>query len=269
MESILKRDRLLMGGALLLVTALAWAYILAGAGMASNAIEMTRMSSGEAMSMSMEPGSAPMTPPPWSFGYAMLMFVMWWVMMLAMMLPSAAPTILLASALNRKARADRPPFGGAGFFAAGYLFGWGVFSLTAVVVQWGLEASGGLCSMMRTTSPVLAGVLLIAAALWQFTPVKRACLRRCRSPVEFLARRRREGNLGALSMGMEHGAYCLGCCWFLMTLLFVGGVMNLYWIIGLAALVLTEKMLPYGRQIGRIAGVGAGLWGLALIAGTL
>ena len=120
--------------------------------------------------------------------------------------------------------------------------------------------------MMHTTSPTLAGWLLIAAGLWQFTPIKQSCLRHCRSPVKFLIERRREGNVGALAMGMEHGAYCLGCCWFLMALLFVGGIMNLYWIAGLAVYVLGEKLLPAGQRIRRIAGMGLVFWGIGTIA---
>lgn len=263
LESILKRDRWVMTAGFALVVALAWGYLLAGAGMGMSAVEMTRMASGEGI------GSAVMQPAVWTVGYAVLMFFMWWIMMVAMMLPSATRTILLAAALNRKARPDRAPYGAAGFFAAGYLVAWAFFSLAAVAAQWGLAEGGLIRSMLRSTSPFLASGFLVAAGLWQFTPVKRACLRHCRSPVEFLIRRRRKGNAGSLAMGIEHGAYCLGCCWFLMALLFVGGAMNLYWIVGLAAYVVAEKMLPAGQRIGRIAGTGLVFWGLGLMAGLV
>lgn len=267
LESILKRDRQVVAGGLALVIVLAWSYLLAGAGMEFSALEMMRMTLRDNLSMDMD--MAAMRPPDWSFGYAVLMFVMWWIMMMAMMLPSAASTILLAAALNRKARADRAPFAAAGYFAAGYLLTWAAFSLVAVAAQWSLEATGTLAAMMHTSSPTLAGLLLVAAALWQFAPLKHTCLRYCRSPVQFLTQRRRHGRFGGLAMGIEHGVYCLGCCAFLMTLLFVGGVMNLIWIIGLALLVLIEKTLPFGPQFGKVAGAGFGLWGLGLLAGVV
>jgi predicted metal-binding membrane protein len=261
LESALKRDRLVSMGALALMVALAWAYLLNGAGMGMSAFEMAHMSSGEGMNIR----SAAMEPASWTFGYAVLMFFMWWIMMAAMMLPSAAPVILLVTVLNRRARPDRMPYGASGFFAAGYLIMWGCFSLVAAAAQWGLTESGLLSSGTQSTTSGLAGGLLIAAGLWQLTPIKRTCLRHCRSPVRFLTQHRRKDNVGGLVMGMEHGAYRLGCCWFLMALLFVGGAMNLYWIMGLAIYVLVEKMLPAGQQVGRIVGAGLVLWGLAMI----
>jgi predicted metal-binding membrane protein len=267
LESTLKQDRRVVMGGLALVVALAWGYLLAGAGVEMDGHETARISSAEGIHVDSYP--AAMQSAIWTYDYVLLMFLMWWIMMAAMMLPSAAPTILLAAALNRKARADRAPYGGSGFFAAGYLIAWGFFSLVAVVAQWGLAKSGLLSSTMHSTSPVLAGGLLIAAGIWQFTSIKQACLRHCRSPVQYLTRRRRKGNAGSLGMGMEHGAYCLGCCWFLMALLFVGGVMNLYWIMGLAVYVLGEKILPAGHRIGRLAGAGLVAWGVGLIAGLI
>jgi len=260
LESILKRDRWVSMGGLALIAALAWGYLLSGTGMDMSALEMTHMTSDEGM----DRGSTT-----WTLSYALLMFFMWWIMMVAMMLPSATPTILLAMALNRKAHPDRRPYGASGFFAAGYLISWAGFSLVAVAGQWGLAESGLLSSTMQITTPALAGAFLITAGLWQLTPIKRACLRHCRSSVRFLTQRRRKGDAGSLVMGMEHGAYCLGCCWFLMALLFVGGIMNLYWIMGLTIYVLSEKVLPAGQRIGQIAGVGLVLWGLALLGGLI
>jgi predicted metal-binding membrane protein len=258
MEAILRRDRSVVALCLALIVALAWAYLLAGAGMGMSAAEMTRM-----------PKEMAMVRSEWSLGYALLMFVMWSVMMVAMMLPSAAPTVLLAAALNRRSRSADAPYGPTGCFVAGYLLAWAFFSLLAVSAQWGLERSGLLSDMLHVSSPLLAGALMVAAAVWQLTPVKRACLRHCRTPMRFLTERRRAGHLGAAIMGMEHGAYCLGCCVFLMVLLFVGGVMNLYWIVGLALFVLAEKLLPFGQQIALLAAVCLGLWGVALIAAAV
>jgi predicted metal-binding membrane protein len=126
-----------------------------------------------------------------------------------------------------------------------------------------LQSSGLLTPAMQVSANLLAGALLLAAGLWQLTPAKRACLRHCRSPVDFLVRQRRHGQLGAWLVGMSHGGYCVGCCWILMTLLFVGGVMNPYWIAALTLYVVMEKRFLRGEQIGRIAGVAlilAGLW---------
>ena len=257
-ETILKRDRWIVSVALGLVILLAWVYTLAGAGMGMNAFDMTRHSL-----MNMD-GMMPVAE--WDLAYVVLMLAMWWIMMIAMMLPSAAPTILLASALNRKSNTERGPYGATGFFTAGYLIAWLFFSATAVLAQWGLLETGYISTNLRSTSSSLTAGLLIIAGLWQFTPAKNACLRHCRTPVEFLTRRRRAGNSGAVIMGIEHGAYCLGCCWFLMALLFAGGVMNLYWIAGLAIYVFMEKLLPFGDWIGRLTGAALLAWGFSIIA---
>ena len=149
-------------------------------------------------------------------------------------------------------------------FAAGYLLVWGSFSAIATVLQWSLESARLLSPMLETTSRWLGAGILIAAGLWQLTPLKAMCLRHCRTPLGFLIGHWRAGPLGALRMGLEHGAYCLGCCWFLMALLFFGGIMNLYWIAGLAVYVLLEKTVAHGHWLGRIAGVALVAWGLVL-----
>lgn len=269
-ERLLRRDRQIVASVLVLVAVFAWVYTLHGVGMEMNAFEMTHTPSvsvttgGSTMSMAMD-GNMSMSVPQWSAGHAGIMLAMWWFMMVAMMLPSAAPTILLAAALNRRSNGDRPPYGAAGFFTAGYLLAWLFFSAVAVATQWTLERSDLLSFMMQSTSSNLTGGLLLAAGLWQLTPIKQACLRHCRSPVEYLTRHRRPGNCGALVMGMGHGTYCLGCCWFLMALLFAGGVMNLYWIVGLALFVLVEKMFAHGAWFGRAAGVGLIVAGTAVL----
>jgi predicted metal-binding membrane protein len=226
-------------------------------------------SGGGTMTQVMDMAMAAMRPMAWTAGTAVVMFFMWWIMMVAMMLPSAAPMILLFAAVNRKQREAGSPFVPTGIFAFGYLAVWAFFSLLAVIAQWGLEQTELLSSMMVGTSVVLGALLLIAAGVWQLTPLKHACLKHCRSPLHFLSHHWHKGRLGAFRMGVEHGAFCLGCCWFLMALLFYGGVMNLYWIVGLAAFVLIEKVVPYGHGIGSVAGVGLLAWGGLLLAGSL
>ena len=262
LEFVLRHDRWVLAIGLNLVILVAWGWLIAGAGMGMTGIEMTRMSSGDQAHMSMEM----MLPAHWSVGYALLMFSMWWIMMVAMMLPSAAPVILLAATVNRKADPEHPPYGSSGAFVFGYLLGWGAFSVFAVAAQWALASAGLLSDMLLVKSRVLAGIILIAAGLWQFTPVKQACLRHCRSPIHFLTRRRRSDNVGAITMGLEHGVYCLGCCWFLMLLLFVGGVMNLYWVAGLMLYIWLEKGLPMGKRVSQIAGAALFFIGAAIVA---
>ena len=206
-----------------------------------------------------------MTPAVWTPAYAALIFSMWWIMMIAMMLPSAAPMLLLFARVNRKEKAGGQPYVPTVIFAGGYVSAWGAFSAITAGLQWGLERFG-LLSMMASTSVWLGGAILIAAGVWQLTPIKNVCLRHCRSPLSFLSGSWRPGRLGAFRMGLEHGAYCLGCCWFLMGLLFFGGIMNLYWIAGLALFVLIEKTIPMGHWIARAAGAGLIGWGIVLLA---
>jgi predicted metal-binding membrane protein len=208
---------------------------------------------------------AAMAPMAWTPGYAVLMFFMWWIMMMAMMLPSAAPMILLFAMVNRKQREKGAPYVPTAIFAAGYVLVWGAFSLVAVAAQWGLEHSGLLSSMMASTSVTLGAGLLVAAGIYQLTPLKHACLRHCRSPIFFITHHWRPGDLGALRMGVEHGAFCTGCCWFLMALLFYGGVMSLFWIIGLAVFVLLEKTIPAGHWLAGITGALLIAWGGVLL----
>jgi predicted metal-binding membrane protein len=243
-EGAVKRDRIVVLGALAAVVALSWAYIFAGAGLDA------------------------MMPAVWNVGYAGMMFAMWWVMMVAMMLPSAAPMVLLFATINRKQKERGNPFVPTALFASAYLIVWAGFSMAAVAVQWGLETMALLSSMMASASVVLGGGLLLAAGIYQLTPLKQACLKHCRSPLQFIMTRWRGGTGGAFRMGIEHGAYCVGCCWFLMGLLFFGGVMNLYWIAGLAAFVLLEKTVPAGHWAGRGVGVALMIWGIVVLAGA-
>jgi predicted metal-binding membrane protein len=263
-EAAVRRDRVIVVTLLAIVIAASWAYVLTGAGIGMSAAEMTRLSQ-PAMAETVA-GMAMMTPSVWTPGYAALMFFMWWVMMIAMMLPSAAPMILLFAMLNRKQREADHPYVATSIFAWGYLAAWAVFSLVAVTLQWGFEKAGLLSPALVGTSAVFGSVVLLAAGVYQLSPIKHACLRHCRSPMTFLSIHWRPGSRGALRMGLLHGGYCVGCCWFLMGLLFFGGVMNLYWIAGLAAFVLLEKTLPAGHWIGYSTGIGLLCAGVFVVA---
>jgi len=203
----------------------------------------------------------PITPS-WSLANWLAVFAMWSVMMAAMMLPSAAPIVLTFAGLNRKRGEDARSLS----FVVGYLALWTAFGALAVTAQWALQSVGLLSPMIVSNSAWLTGVLLVIAGVFQFTPLKHACLRACRSPLGFLMSEWREGLAGAWRMGLRHGLYCLGCCWALMALLFVGGVMNILWIGALAALVAIEKFAPRGEQVARLLGslmIGAGILTLA------
>lgn len=255
-ESALKRDRVIVLGALSVVVALSWAYVMAGAGMGMSAFEMVGLGSDN---------MGTMAPAVWSFSYAGLMFVMWWVMMIAMMLPSAAPMVLLFALMNRKQKEKGNPFVPTALFASAYLVVWAGFSMVAVGAQWGLETLSLLSPMLESANVVLGGGLLLAAGAYQLTPLKQACLSHCRSPLQFILAHWRNGLGGAFRMGVEHGSFCVGCCWFLMGLLFFGGVMNLYWIAGIAVFVMLEKTIPAGHWISRMVGVALIVWGIALL----
>lgn len=232
-EAILRRQRGVTIAGLAIVTAIAWAWIASGVG------------------MTMDMG--------WSATRVFLTLAMWWVMMVAMMVPAAAPVVLLY------AKAAPQPHGLA--FLMGYLLCWLGFSIAAVALQLGLEEAGRLAPMeMALSSRWLAGAVLIAAGLYQFTPLKSACLSHCRNPAHWLSRHFRPGQLGALRMGLSHGAYCVGCCWMLMLLLFVAGVMNLAWIAALTLLVAAEKLLRRGEWIARTGGAAFILWGAVILA---
>jgi predicted metal-binding membrane protein len=283
LEAVLQRDRTIVGVALAGMVLLSWAYILAGAGTGTLALEMsglptairmsdpiTAMPMGAPMAaMPMGASMAVMQPIPWTIGYGLLIFAMWWLMMLATMLPSAAPMILLFAALTRKRLERRAPYTGTGLFVCGYLAVWGGFSVLAVSLQWQLDRIALLSPTMVTTSLALGALLLIGAGVWQFTPLKHACLRHCRSPAEFLTGHWRDGKAGAFLIGVRHGTYCLGCCWILMLLLFYGGIMNIYWIAGLAILVLIEKITSPGHWISSAIGVTFIVWGGTLLAGLI
>ena len=202
----------------------------------------------------------------WGLTTVLLLFVMWTVMMVAMMVPSAAPMILAFLTVNQRRQATARPFVPVTIFLLGYLAVWTAFSAVATLAEWGLHQAALLSTTMTATSTVLNGGLLIAAGVFQWTPLKRACLKGCRSPLSFLMSEWREGTAGAFIMGLRHGTYCVGCCWFLMALLFVAGVMNLLWVAVIALFVMAEKISPKGELLARVAGVGLVIAGAALLA---
>jgi len=255
LEAVLQRDRVVLVAGLVAVLAMAWGWLLTGAGMEMSAVDMTAMAGMDGWLM---------RPAVWTPAYAVLIFAVWWVMMISMMLPSAAPMLLLFARVNRKDKAAGAPLAPTTLFAAGYLLAWGGFSAAAAALQWGLESARLVSPMLVTTDHWLGVGILVAAGLWQLTPFKARCLSHCRTPLGFLIGNWHTGRLGALRMGLEHGAFCLGCCWFLMSLLFFGGVMNLYWIVGLAIFVLLEKTVPFGHWLGRLAGMMLVVWGAVL-----
>src|SRR4029077_6614172 len=202
----------------------------------------------------------------WGPTTVLLLFVMWTVMMVAMMVPSAAPMILAFLTVNQRRQATDRPFVPVAIFLFGYLAVWTAFSAIATFAEWGLHRAAMLSTTMTATSTALNGGLLIAAGVFQWTPLKRACLKGCRSPLSFLMSEWREGAAGAFVMGLRHGAFCVGCCWVLMALLFVAGVMNLFWVAVIALFVMAEKILSKGELLGHIAGIALVMAGVAMMA---
>ena len=210
----------------------------------------------------MDPASA---APAWTLGHALAMFVMWVAMMAAMMVPASAPMIAMVANISRNRRDRAAPYAPTAVFVAGYLAVWGGFSLLATLAQWALETFARQ-DAMAPAPPVLAGLLLLGAGLYQLTPLQASCLTQCRSPLGFLTLHWREGITGAFGLGARHGAFCVGCCWALMALLFAAGVMNVFAIAALTTLVLAERLLPWGERLARAAGIALVLAGMAAIA---
>ena len=233
------RERAAFTAAVLIVLLLSWWWIVA----------MARDMYG-----AMTGPSAWMMTSVWDGPHLLLLWTMWAVMMAAMMLPSAWPMLAMYGALH----AENHPAGRRSshlyLFAAGYVLVWALFSVAATIVQRMLAELLLLSPMMELTSPRASAAMLILAGVYQLTPLKRVCLRSCRSPISFLLGHWRPGSLGALRMGIDHGAYCVGCCWALMLLLFVGGVMNLYVIAALTTLVAIEKIVRAGELGSRLTG---------------
>lgn len=253
-DQLIRRDRAIVTLGLLGVTALGWLYI----------VRLSRE-----MAAMADPAMAMPQMKPWSLAEFALTFLMWAVMMLAMMVPSAAPMILIFAAVNRKRLAENSPLIRTGFFLLGYLVVWTAFSLLTAAGQWGLHTAALVSGPAVAVAPWLGGLLLVSAGAYQFTPLKNACLSRCQSPLGFILTEWREGTSGSLVMGLRHGLFCVGCCWVLMALLFAAGVMNLLWVAAIAAFVLGEKLIPLGRLVSWLTGGVLILWGVWLVTRTL
>ncbi len=269
--NLLKRDSLVVVAALALITILAWAYLLTLNGDMQTSVasgqmhpampgmgEMSGMASGQSTAM-----AHALTP--WTPTHFLFTFAMWAVMMIGMMTPSVSPMVLIYSRLAKTAAAQGTPFASSAWFTGGYLVAWTWFALSASVAQYALDRAALLTPMMALQSRTFGGAVLTAAGLYQWLPVKGVCLSNCRAPLAFVQRHGgfSAGALGSVKLGALHGLYCIGCCWAMMLLLFVAGVMNLFWIAALMLIVLTEKLVPGAAYVSRAVGaiaIGAGLW---------
>lgn len=258
-RGLLRPDRLAVVASLLGIVALSWVYLW------QEAARMGAMVMGAgamgAASMATMPAASP-----WGIEPLLPTFLMWAIMMCGMMIPSAAPAILLYASIVRKNRERGSVLPSAWIFTGGYLSVWTGFSLAAALLQAALGAGALLTPMMVSNDAWLSGGLLIVAGIYQWLPLKEACLEKCRAPLQFFLLRWRPGVAGAFRMGAEHGAFCLGCCWAIMLLLFAVGVMNLLWVALIAGLVLAEKLLPGGRLAGRLIGIALVVGGAVMIA---
>jgi predicted metal-binding membrane protein len=252
LERALARDRRLIAVALAALVVLAWSYLL----VLSRQMGDAAMSTAAPMpGMPEMPGMPGMGATAASVPSFALTLLMWWTMMIGMMLPSAAPMILLFGTVQRRQLAAESPKLRVALFAAGYLAAWGAFSALAAAAQIALTRLSLLAPLDLAVTTRLGALFVALAGVYQLTPLKNVCLRRCRSPAEFLSSHWRAGSVGALRMGVDHGLYCVGCCWLLMGLLFAVGIMNLIFVAAIAAFVLIEKLLPYGEKTARVAGV--------------
>ena len=267
-EAFIQRDKIITIIAIAILVGATFTYTVLGVGMNMSAIQMTPGLGQSQMSM---PNMSAMrnmaaTPAVWSFNYSVLMFFMWWTMMIAMMLPSASPMILLYTALIRRTKKTKSIIRQVTSFICGYLLAWAAFSLFAAALQSQLELRDWMSPMMmEATNIYLAAGILIAAGVYQLTPLKTVCLEKCRQPASFLANYKNTWVNSPLRIGLVHGFYCVGCCWFLMGLLFFGGIMNLYWIVGLIIFVAIEKLHEKGIIFGKILGGGAIVSGIAFL----
>lgn len=256
------QDRIAILSVLAVVTILSWWYLV------DMALGMNSMMGNEGMEGMKSMGSGAMSMmqmPVWTASYFVSMLLMWVIMMVAMMVPTAVPMALVFAAISRKAAGQGKTLAPTYTFVSGYVFVWSLFSLAATLAQWGLDRAALLSPMMVSNSPGLGAGLLIAAGAFQLTPMKDACLKHCRAPAHFISQSWKPGVWGAFRMGAHHGAYCLGCCWILMGLLFFGGVMSLLWIAGITLFVLLEKVLPFGLLGGRLAGGAMALTGVVML----
>ena len=261
LERLLAKDQVIVLCAVTAVTLAAGLYTVLGVGMPMSALEMTGMARSIGAPMDMGVAGD------WSVPRALLMFLMWWIMMIAMMTPSAVPTLLLFASLKRTANANTASLWPAWVFLSGYLGTWAGFSALAVFLQWSLQkAAVFVPAMMTLKGSWVTGGFLVLAGAYQLTPLKSACLKQCQSPAQFLTQHWRPGLRGAFAMGSHHGLFCLGCCWALMFLLFVGGVMNLWWIAGLTIFVAIEKVSASRDWVSMIPGAALVAAGVLIVA---
>lgn len=237
------RDRAIIWTGIVTISALAWLYLA----------RMPMGAGGASGSMTMRGMIMPMAHR-WSAADVWLTFLMWAVMMVAMMLPTASPMLLTYARISRSRDAGAAATRRVWSFATGYLAAWTIFSVGATALQYGLQRADIIDDALRTT-PLAGAIILIAAGVYQLTPLKSACLRNCRSPLGFFMTEWRDGASGALGMGLKHGVSCVGCCWMLMAMLFVAGAMNLVWVAAITVFVLLEKVAPFGRAIAAAAGL--------------
>ncbi|KVK97198.1 DUF2182 domain-containing protein [Burkholderia ubonensis] len=259
-DPLFRHERVVTALGMAAVVALSWFYLWTGAGMGMSALDMT---AATLFPHRLPHGIGSMNPS------LATVIVMWWTMMIAMMTPGAAPLILLyRRVLRHYGAADGASSASSLALLAGYLTIWLAFSIAAASLQKVLQPTGLISAMMLwSKSALLSAIVLAAAGIYQLSPFKRACLTQCRSPVQFLTTHWRPGVAGSFRLGLHHGLYCVGCCWLLMALLFVGGVMNLVWIAALSLVVFVEKILPGGERIGRALGIVLIAWaGATLLA---
>jgi predicted metal-binding membrane protein len=257
-DVLARGDRWIMGARLVLLTVLSWLYVA----VVADAMKAMTGEGGSSTYMWLMPMGQ------WGATEFVLGFAMWAVMMVGMMVPSASPMLFAFHRISRSRPTSTSPIVLVGAFLLGYLLVWVAFSLLATATQWLLHVTAILTPAMVSSSRYFSATLLIAAGIYQLTPLKQACLSKCRVPLGFLLTEWRDGLRGALIMGFRHGWFCVGCCWLLMALLFVAGVMNLLWIALLAGAILVEKLLPFGRHAASAAGVlmiASGLW---MLVGT-
>ena len=252
LEYILKRDRFIVIGGMVIISLLCWWYIIY---LYRQMVQMNMDSPFFAMPMTAH----------WAGSDFILMFLMWMIMMIAMMTPSVAPLILIFARVNRQRRQQQNPYIKTAYLFTGYFLVWTGFSLVATLLQWALQQVSLLSPEMITTSKILSGIILIAAGVFQFTPLKNKCLSNCRSPLEFIYRNWKEGKKGAIRMGIQNGIYCVGCCWVLMILLFVTGIMNLLWVALIAVFVLIEKIAAKPKWVSYISGVVLIIYGFRIL----
>jgi len=268
-ERALRRDRWIVILGLAGITLLSWVYVIAGGGTGMSVRAMTSVTLFPHR-LADPSTDVTMLPDTWTLGYWITMLLMWWIMMLAMMTPSAAPMILLYAQATRGSQPVARPQQTTvpvASFVGGYLLAWFAFSLVVTTLMWALERTEFISAVtMSSTSAWLSAAILSVAGLYQLSPLKRACLQRCRHPADFIARHWKPGAAGALRMGLEHGLFCVGCCWLLMALLFVGGVMNVLWIGILAVIVILEKLAPRGSRFAGVSGIVLLAWGAATLA---